>query len=95
MTITTNRGQEFKVNWAWADEETGILRIELPDTRTIGEIAEDFDGLGKIERKSEEEGDKVYMGYNVLSRVIRNIEKGTVQLTMEKNAVLSPSRKEA
>lgn len=85
MTITTNRGQEFKVNWAWASD--GVLRIELPEIRPIGDIAEDFDGLVKIERTSEEEGDDTYIGYNELTGVTRNRQKGTTLLTLEKGGL--------
>ena len=85
MKITTNRGQAFDVNWAWAMD--GVLRIELPDTRPIGDIAEDFDGLVRIERKSEEEGDDTYIGYDVLTGVTRNRGKGTALLTLEKGGV--------
>ena len=83
MNVITNRGQTFDVNWAWAHD--GILMIELPDTRTVGEIAEDFDGLVKIERKSEEEGDMVYTGYDVLTKVIKDTGKGNVLLTLERS----------
>lgn len=82
MTITTNRGQEFDVNWAWA--VGGVLRIELPGIRKIGDIAEDFDGLVKIERESEEEGDDTYIGYDTLTGVTQNRQKGTTLLTLEK-----------
>ena len=83
MTITTNRGQEFKVNWAWATSD-GRLMIELPDTRSIAEIAEDFDGLVKIERKSEYEGDATYIGYDMLTSVVMDSEKRTALLVLRK-----------
>lgn len=83
MTITTNRGKTFDVNWAWADDER--LRIEYPDTRSIVDIAEDFEGLNRIDRKSEEEGDKVYTGYTRLTGLNRNTKKGTVLVTLERS----------
>lgn len=79
MTIVTNRGQTFEANWAWADD---ILRIELKDSRDVSEIAQDFEGLTKISRKSENEGDAVYEGYDVLVSVQRNIQDGTALLTL-------------
>lgn len=86
MTITTSRGQTFNVNWAWAQEDENRLMIELPETRSIGEIAADFDGLEKIDRRSESEGDRVYEGYDALTRVIKDTDKGTALLTMERSA---------
>lgn len=84
MTITTNRGKTFDVNWAWAMKDSNRLMIELPDKRSVSEIAEDFDGLTRIDRKSKEEGDKVYTGYTMLTRVIKDTEKGTALVTLER-----------
>lgn len=61
--------------------------IELKEDRSIGEIADDFDGLVRIERKSEEEGDATYSGFDVLVSVTRNRKNGTVLLTLEKGGV--------
>lgn len=84
MTITTNRGQTFEVNWAWATSDERLI-IELPDERSIADIAKCFDGLVKIERKSEYEGDVTYIGYDVLTSVVKDINKGTVLLTMKRS----------
>lgn len=86
MTITTNRGKTFDVNWAWANDDPDQLMIELKDTRPIEEIAHDFDGLTEIRRKSEEEGDDTYVGYNKLTGVTMNLKKGTTLLTLERSA---------
>lgn len=86
MTITTNRGQTFDVNWAWETKDRGQLMIELKEDRSVGDIAEDFDGLVKIERKSEEEGDATYLGYDVLVSVTRDRKNGTALLTLERSA---------
>ena len=83
MTITTSRGKTYDVNWAWATSD-GRLTIQLPGDFSIAEIAEDFDGLVKVERKSEEEGDATYIGYDVLTSVIREIDKGTALLVLRK-----------
>ena len=85
MQVTTNRGQTFDVNWAW-EHKNGPLMIELKEERNIGEIADDFDGLARIERKSEEEGDATYSGFDVLVSVTRNRKNGTVLLTLERSA---------
>lgn len=84
MTITTSRGKTFDVNWAWADGE--MLRIELADQRNIAEIAEDFDGVERVERRDENEGDAVYEGYTMLTMVAKDMRKGTAQLNMIKEA---------
>lgn len=85
MTIWTNRGQTFDVNWAWPPRNTNRLMIEMKDSRSIEEIAQDFDGLVTISRKSETEGDAVYTGYDTLVSVIKDTAKGTVQLTLERS----------
>lgn len=83
MTITTSRGKTFNVEWAWADK-SGILRMELKDERSAGEIIADFDGIETISRKSKEEGDATYSGYSALIGFNRNTEQGTVLLTLKK-----------
>ena len=84
MNVTTNRGQTFKVNWAWATSD-GRLMIELPSAGRIADIAEDFDGLTEIKRKSEEEGDATYIGYDELTSVIKDTEKGTALLSLKRS----------
>jgi hypothetical protein len=84
MTVTTNRGETFKVNWAWATSDERLM-IELPSTERIADIAECFDGLTKVERKSEYEGDATYIGYDVLTSVIKDTEKGTILLSMKRS----------
>lgn len=85
MTITTNRGKTFDVNWAWPPRNTNRLMIELKDTRPIAEIAEDFDGLETISRESETEGNAVYTGYSTLISIVKDTSKGTAQLTLERS----------
>lgn len=86
MTVTTNRGQTFDVNWAWADESQNRLMIELKDeARSIEEIASAFDGLDTISRESEEEGDATYNGYDTLLGVVRNLEQRTALITITRS----------
>lgn len=85
MTITTNRGKTFEAVWAWAMSNTNQLMMELRDTRPIYKIAKDFDGLTTIDRKSEEEGDATYTGYDTLVMAVRDRKNGTVRLTLERS----------
>lgn len=85
MTIMTNRGQTFDVNFAYAPTSMGQCMIELKDSRGVSDIAQDFEGLEKISRKSENEGDAEYIGYDVLVSVQRDIKKGTALLTLERS----------
>lgn len=86
MKIWTNRGQTFDVEWIWGPLlGTDQLMLEMEDSRSIEEIAQDFDGLETISRKSESEGDAVYTGYNTLVSVIRDTAKGTARLTLERS----------
>lgn len=85
MTVTTNRGQTFDANWAWANEGQNRLMIELKnETHSVEEIAAAFDGLSTVSRKSEEEGDATYAEYDTLVGVSRNVEQRTVLLTLRK-----------
>jgi hypothetical protein len=81
----TSRGQTFNAVWAWAQSGDKVLRMMLNDSRDVSEIAQDFEGLTKISRKSENEGDAVYEGYDVLVSVQRNIHDGTALLTLERS----------
>lgn len=84
LTITTNRGQTFIAKWAWEDAEDEILRMEIVNNREISEIAHDFEGLTKISRKSESEGDAEYVGYEFLNNVQVNRKNGTAILYLKK-----------
>lgn len=63
----------------------GTCIIELKDSRTVTEIAKDFDGLEIITKESENEGNAQYIGYDVLVSVQRNIKNGTALLTLERS----------
>lgn len=84
MTIVTSKGKTFEVLWCWAPTSDGSLMLAMRDTRRLPEIAADFDGLDRIERSSEDEGDKVYGGYDDLRGIARS-SAGDVIITLTRS----------
>ena len=62
---------------------TGELMAQYADNRRFAEIAADWDGAEVIERKSENEGDITYEGYNTISRIIR-LPDGKIEIALVK-----------
>lgn len=60
--------------------------IELADDRSLSEICADFDGLQTIKRTDNIRPEIVtsYEGYTQLVRAERNLNAGTVRLTLRK-----------
>lgn len=82
MTITTSKGQTFDVLWCWGPLSDGTLMLALHDPRPLWEIAHDMDGLTRIERKSELEGDVTYEGYSELTAISRNAQTDEITITL-------------
>lgn len=83
MTLTTDKGKTFDVDWAWApvgyEEE---LMFEYADARDLGAIVADMDGVAHFHRESENEGDADYDGYTRIRSISRDFRRGTVQITL-------------
>lgn len=86
MTITLDNGKTFDAHWAWGPvASTGRLMIELAhETRPIARVAEDFDGVKRIERRDEDQGDMTFEGYTHLVSVSLDTNRETAQLALEK-----------
>ena len=84
MTITTDKGKTFDVNYAWGPvRSTGELMIELTaDARPLSQIAADFEGVQAFERKDKDEGDKTFTGYTELVSAVRDRNSGSVLLAL-------------
>lgn len=86
MTITTDKGKTFDVNFAWGPVRWGVdqrLIIEIAaDARALSEICADFDGVQTFERKDENEGDMTFTGYTDLVSASRDRSRGTVAIAL-------------
>lgn len=88
MTITTDKGKTFDVNYAWGPvrwigEKSLRLMIELAeDERPLSEICSDFEGVQTFERKDDNEGDMTFEGYTDLVSASRDTSRGTVTLAL-------------
>lgn len=86
MTITTNKGKTFDVNYAWGPVRLNgekRLMIELAaDARALSEICADFEGVKTFERKDENEGDMTFTEYTDLVSAARDRSRGTVTLAL-------------
>ena len=86
MTITTDKGKTFEVNYAWGPvRSTGELMIELAaDARPISEIAADFEGVQVFDRPDEHQGNMTFVGYTELVSVVRDRNTGAVLLALRR-----------
>lgn len=84
MTVKTDRGKTFNVNYAWGPTRTtGELMIELADdARALSEICADFENVQTFERKDENEGNMTFAGYTDLVSISRDSSRGTVALAL-------------
>lgn len=86
MKITTSKGKTLDVNWAFGPTgESGSLMIELTDNRLLSEIAADFEGSSRIEKKDETKPGvtEVYEGFTELAAIQRN-KNGSVFVKLVK-----------
>lgn len=82
MELKTSRDKVYSIVWADV-ASSGVLYMQVQDSRLIAQIAEDFDGLEWLERISEDQGDKRFDGYSVLTGVDR-ITPDVVNVTIRK-----------
>lgn len=72
MTIKTSAGKTYDVEWVdaslFGDKD---LVLQMTDPRRLPAIAAEFDGLQKIERFDENQGDKTFEGYTELKSIMR------------------------
>lgn len=87
MQITTSKGMTRDINWIWGPLlGTSQIMIDFADTRSISEIAQEFEGCRTIEKTEPiRSGVKeVFEGYTEIVSVIRERATGTVRVTLEK-----------
>ena len=86
MTITTDKGKTFDVNFAWGPVRSGgqqRLMIELiSDARPLSQICADFEGVQTFERKDEDEGNMTFTGYTDLVSAEQDRSRGTITLAL-------------
>ena len=90
MKIETSRGKTFDAEFICLplrDKSKAI--IELNDTRSLAEIAADFDGLDWL-KKIDDDGNgsvyEVFEGFNRLIGIQRDLSDDGVRVTLSKGA---------
>lgn len=84
MRLKTSLGYTYEIDWI-DTISTGTLYMQMQDQRTLSVIASEFDGLEWLKREDENQGDKAFEGYSVLT-MIRRDAPGVVIMTFEKGA---------
>ena len=84
MQLKTSNGYTYDVDWI-DTTIAGILYMQMHDQRTLSVIAEEFEGLEWLKREDENQGDKLFEGFSVLT-MIRRDAPGVVIMTFEKGA---------
>ena len=85
MKMETSKGKTYNVDWIDGPTITsGNVLVSLEDGRRLPKIAAELDGLDRIQRFSEEQGDKTFEGYSVLKAISRGADgKVLAELTKE------------
>ncbi|MBR5874486.1 MAG: hypothetical protein IKY90_07140 [Oscillospiraceae bacterium] len=84
MKLTTSKGNEYTVDWI--DGTTiisGEVILQMNDPRGLGVIASEFDGLEWLKREDEDQGNKEFVGFNVLKNISR-MNNNKVQIALSK-----------
>ena len=72
MVLKTSRNKTYEVDWVdVAAITSGNLLLQMTDERPLHLIAAEFDGLEWLRRESEEQGNKLFEGFNRLIRISR------------------------
>lgn len=82
MTATV-KGNTFQIDWMWLMARQDELVFQYSDNRHFADIVDDWSGADVIVRKSENEGDITYNGYDTISRIIR-LPDGKVEIALVK-----------
>ena len=84
MLLKTSKGNEYEV--AFVDGPTitsGHVMLQMNDTRPLWRIAQEFEGIERLERFSDTQGDKAWEGYTLLQHVSR-VNDGVVRVALAK-----------
>lgn len=84
MQLKTSKGNEYTVDWIDTVSVGGVF-MQMVDARPLPEIAAEFDGLSWLERYDENQGDKRFEGYSVLSMIRRDAPDVVVLSMKEAN----------
>lgn len=82
MLLRTSNGHAYNVDWI-DTVSTGDLFMQMMDERALSVIAAEFECLEWLKRESENQGDKLFEGYSVLT-MVKQAEPGIVLLTFKK-----------
>lgn len=85
MNIIVN-GNIFPARFCWSLEMDTLLMFGIYDSRALYEVAREFENANIIEKKSETEGDAVYLNTGRVLRAIRpNAYGDEIQITIERS----------
>lgn len=82
MQLKTSNGYTYDVDWI-DTTIAGILYMQMHDQRPLSVIAEEFEGLEWLKREDENQGDKLFEGYCVLT-MVKRVAPDVVILTFER-----------
>ena len=83
MQIKTSKGNEYAVHWIDTQVQSpNRLILSMETDMPITQLVYEFDGLSRIERLDENEGNKTFDGYGALTAISRM--NHSVQITMER-----------
>ena len=87
--IAIVNGKEYQAKWFWPHMDKPVVMLEITDNRPLSEIARDFEYALRIEKKSETEGNEIYVDNGRVLSILRpDAAKDNVQITVERGAKL-------
>ena len=81
--ITTDRGEAYEVDYAWAPLSDGSCLITMQDDRRLSVIASEFDGLQRIHYTDDDAGEYDWEGYSRLTD-LGTVQPGRVRIKLVK-----------
>ena len=84
MTILVN-DKEIPAVWFGEVDANNSIMFGIIDNRALFEIAKDFENAARIEKRSETEGNEIYIDNGRALSIIRpDANKENVQITLER-----------
>lgn len=70
MILKTNKGNTFFIDWMWGPVGlSGELMMQYQTSKTLKEIAEEFEGCNYFETDDENEGHHVFEDWDTLTSI--------------------------
>ena len=83
MELLTSKRKTYDVSWIGGPTQlSGEVFLEMQDDRALSAISREFESLEWMERRSEQQGNERYEGYDTLTMISRQKGSDIVRLSL-------------